>query len=408
MRHTTIGRTRSVRWRRWGAGLVAGLATLAAGCVKAEPEAVSTAQPSLSAQAGSFGAAMADPAPISRRAFSKGMHAGDLEPQTAARRAVFALADLAAPPKPLDRRLLHYTGSLDLQVTAPTDALAKAAALATTSGGYVERAHESTLVLRVPVARFHEVFDALQALGTVLRKSLTVEDISDVYRATDLRLATLRATRDRLQALLAHAKDEKDRVTILAQLEEVIESIDELETALATLSTLGALSRITLEVKAPAPVHEDPVELDLAALRWIHVLSATRYEVADRGERLELAVPEGFVALGSHGLFRVEAADRTTLWASRRTNEPRGDAAFWVEAIERRLAPGFSRVEPSRAGGFTILELVERGDDPYRYWVAVRVHDGDLDLAEAYFPSAQEYRRHGDAVRAVLAGEVSR
>ena len=395
-------------WRPWAAVLVAGWAALATGCQHAAPESTATAPPSFSAQVGAYGASAADPSPTSsRKAFSKGLHAGDPEPQTAPQRAVYDLASTTATPTPLDRRLLHYTGTLDLQVTAPADALTKATALATGRGGYVERAHGSTLVLRVPVARFHEIFDALQALGTVLRKSLTVEDISDAYRATDLRLATLRATRDRLQTLLAVTKDDKDRVTILAQLEEVILDIDELETALATLSTLGALSTITLDVKAAAPALEDPVELDIAALRWIHVLSATRYEVADRGERLELGVPDGFVPLASDGLFRVEASDRTTMWASRRANEPRGDTAFWAEAIERRLASGFARVEPSRAGEFTILELVERGDDPYRYWVAVRVHGGDLDLVEAYFPSEREYRRHADAVRTVLAQEAS-
>lgn len=391
-------------WRRWAAVRMAALAALAGGCARTMPVAADVSPPTVSARSGSYGAgaSAADPSPISRKAFSKGIHAGDpAAPQS--RRAFTDLDLTAATARPLDRRLLHYTGFLGLRVAAPVDVLAKATTLATASGGYVERAHESTLVLRVPVARFHEVFDALQALGTVVRKSLTVEDISDSYQATDLRLATLRATRDRLQALLAHARDAKDRVTILAQLEEVTDDIDELETALETLSTLGAVSTITLDVDELAPVREDPIELDLAALRWIHALSATRYEVAERGQRLELAIPAGFVPLASHGLFRVEASDRTTMWASRRVNEPRGDAAFWVEAIERRLAPGFASVEPSRAGEFTVLDFFERGDAPYRYWVAVRVRDAALDLVEAYFPSDREYRRHVDEVRAALA-----
>lgn len=405
MRNDDFGPTREVGWRRWAAALTVGLAMLVAGCEKAMPVGAEVSPPSVSAQSGSYGVgtSAADSSSISRKAFSKGMHAGD--PSAPLARRAFPDLDLtaAASPRPLDRRLLHYTGALGLRVAAPVDVLARATSLATASGGYVERDHESTLALRVPVARFHEVLDALQALGTVIRKSLTVEDISDSYQATDLRLATLRATRDRLQVLLAHARDAKDRVTILAQLEEMTEDIDELETALATLSTLGALSTITLAVEVLTPVHEDTVELDLAALRWIHALSATRYEVAERGQRLELAIPGGFVPLARHGLFRVEASDRTTMWASRRANEPRGDAAFWVEAIEKRLAPGFASVEPSRAGEFTVLDFLGRGDAPYRYRVAVRVEGGDLDLVEAYFPSDREYRRHADEVRGALA-----
>lgn len=344
-----------------------------------------------------------DASSVSKKAFGKGFNVGALESEAGGTAPSGLAFDLdATVPKPIDRRLLHYTGFLELQVTAPAEVIAKASTLATASGGYIEHARDLHVVLRVPVACFQEIFDAVQALGTLLHKNVSVEDISDSYRDTDLRLATLRATRERLQVLLAHAKDEKDRVTILKELEQVVEEIDVLETQLTTLATLGALSTITLDLRPFAPVVEDPADTDIAGLRWIHALGAARFEVAQAGSRLTLPVPEGFVLLSPNGLFRVEAADRTTMWASRRANDPRGDTAFWVEAIRSRLEPGFASVAVHTEGDFQVLELTERGSDPYRYLVAVRALHDQLDLVEAFFPSERERDRHGDAVLATL------
>ncbi len=349
----------------------------------------------------------ADDSSVSKKAFGKGFSAAPFDTAAASASPSGLAFDLdSTVPKPIDRRLLHYTGFLELQVTAPAEVIAKASTLATASGGYIEHARDLHVVLRVPVARFQEIFDAVQALGTLLHKNVSVEDISDSYRDTDLRLATLRATRERLQVLLAHAKDEKDRVTILKELEQVVEEIDVLETQLTTLATLGALSTITLDVRPFAPVVENPADTDIAGLRWIHALGAARFEVAEAGSRLTLPVPEGFVLLSPNGLFRVEAADRTTMWASRRANDPRGDTAFWVEAIRSRLEPGFASVAVHTEGDFQVLELTERGSDPYRYLVAVRALHDQLDLVEAFFPSERERDRHGDAVLATLRAGV--
>ncbi len=345
-----------------------------------------------------------DASGVSKKAFGKGTHADGPDASGGSPWLAFDLD--AAVPQTLDRRLLHYSGWLELQVPSPADVIAKASALATASGGYVEHARDLHASLRVPVARFRQVFDAISALGTLLHQSVSVEDLSHAYRDTDLRLTTLRATRDRLQVLLAHSKNEKDRVTILKELESVVEEIDVLETQLATLATLGALSTITLDLRPYAPAIENPADTDIASLRWIHSLGVGRFEVAQSGARLTLPVPEGFVLLSPAGMFRVEAADRTTMWTSRRANEPRGDTAFWVEAIRRRLAPAFASVTTSNAGELQVLELTERGSDPYRYWIAVPAHQDQLDLVEVYFPSEREHDRHRDAVAAAIRAGV--
>ena len=102
--------------------------------------------------------------------------------------------------------------------------------------------------LRVPVARFEEAMDAVLGSGEVVEKSISAQDVTDAFVAVELRLATLRNTQARLQALLAKSQDEQEKLMLVRQIQRVSEEIDRLEGQSRTLADLADLARINVSL----------------------------------------------------------------------------------------------------------------------------------------------------------------
>jgi hypothetical protein len=312
-----------------------------------------------------------------------------------------------APAQPIERaRMVHYNGYAKLRVTSPKESIAAAIKSGQEVGAYVETMNDTLLTLRVPVAKFRELFATLVKLGDVLERSMTAEDVTDAYTAADLRLKTLKASRDRLITLLGHARSENEKLQLLAEIRRLTEEVDRLEMEIKTLASLAAFSRLTLQM-VPRQAHEAAAPEELAAFRWIRDLSPFRRDVAAEGKRLDLKVPEGMVLLGKSERWTAEGADGAVIWASRRDNEPKGTTEFWLESLRGRLAPEYGSAESLRIGGFQFLRLVDQSEVAYRYLVGVRVDDGKLQLIEIYYPTAEHEKRYAPAIKAALEGGAS-
>lgn len=309
----------------------------------------------------------------------------------------------AGPAPAAAVRMVHYDGYAQLRVTRVEEGVAALTALAASVGGAVERVSGRSVTLRVPVARFQEAFDAALALGDVLGQSITAEDVTEAFTAVDLRLSTARATRDRLVVLLAKAEDEQEKLQLVRQIQRVSEEIDVLEAQVRTLADLAARSRITVELVPREALAWQGPDAETAEMAWIRGLSPFRRDLALDSRKLALDVPEGMVGLDLRRAFVAEAPDGARIWSHSVKNLPVGDAAFWLAALESRLARDFASVQRSTAGGFAVLTLVDRGDDPYTWMVAVRITGGRLELVQAYLPDPAQAARYGEAVRAVLA-----
>lgn len=307
----------------------------------------------------------------------------------------------AEPQKPKAQRMVHYNGFVRLKVTTPDETLAQAAKLAQDLGGYVEAQAATTITLRVPVARVREAFSALLKLGDVLARSLTAQDVTDAYTAAELRLKTMRASRDRLVELLARAKNEHEKLSLLREIQRLTEQIDQLELQVKTLAALASYSRLTLEaVPRQAHVAQNPEEL--AAFRWIQELSPFRRDVAQRGDTLELAPPDGMVVLGEREHWIAESADGAVIWSSKHENEPRGATEFWVKALEKRLGAEYGNAEVVKVGRYEFVRVIDSGETAYRYMVGVLADGDDLNLVEVYYPTPKHEQRHEKAVRSAL------
>jgi hypothetical protein len=383
------------------------------GCRMRMPESYPYEEGGYGAGAESYDEApMAEPAPSpppSMREMSKADKANDMAPAAPAASAAGmpgqpANTGTPAPQAETVQRKVHYDGWAQLRVTRTEELVDQVSKLATDAGGQVDSATPTRVTVRVPVARFRELFDQILKLGEVLDKSISAADITEAYAALDLRLATARATRDRLQILLGRARSEDDKLEILQQIQRLTEEIDMMDSQIRLLASMAAFSQITVEAVPRAAVAQRPSQEEVAGLGWIQHLSPFRRDVAQEGRLLKLDVPEGFVALDEKHHFVAESADGAVIWSTTLKNEPEGDSAFWVDAVKQRLGPEFAKAEVQTQGSFQVLRVVDAGDPAYRYLVALRARGDELDLVEVYYPAASQEERYQKAVFAAIVG----
>jgi hypothetical protein len=305
-------------------------------------------------------------------------------------------------PAPAADRMVFYNGFARLRVARVESGVADLTALAGRHGGSVERVSGSSVTLRVPVAAFRAAFAEVLGLGEVLDKSITAEDVTDAFTAVDLRLNTARATRDRLVQLLAKAEDEREKLELVRQIQRVTEEIDVMEARLRMLGDLASRSRISVDLVPREALAWQGPQSDAAELGWIRRMSPFRPDLPVQTKKLMLAVPDGMVALDVRRAYVAESPDGARIWSHRIANRPLGDAGFWLDAVTERIAKDFASAERSVEGEFQALTLVDRGDDPYTWVIAVRVVGDRLDVVQAYFPGPAQTARYRDAVRAVL------
>ncbi|MDP2304802.1 MAG: DUF4349 domain-containing protein [Pseudomonadota bacterium] len=316
-----------------------------------------------------------------------------------------SVPDVAAAVTPAAARMVHYQGYAELRVGKQQEATDALIALATEAGGGLEQQYGATIVLRVPVAKFREVFDAVLKVGDVTRKSIAAEDVTEAFSAVELRLSTAKARRDRLVTLLAQSRDENEKLALVREIQEVTEEIDRLEQSVRTLQRLADFSRITVQLQQRPALTWQGGAPESAAFAWIRSLSPFDVESSIRalgGKKLELELPEGFVPLDAKGRFIVESAEGARVWATRLVNDPVGDTPFWTDALARRLTSEFAEGKPVSVGDWQGLRLLDRSDKPYVWVVLVRASGNDLDLVQIFYPSVAAEERHAPAVRAAL------
>jgi hypothetical protein len=183
--------------------------------------------------------------------------------------AADSLTSTAARIVPVTRSIV-YKGSITVRVPDLTDAVSRAEALATGSGGLVAQEQttedprhrgygQATLTLRVPPADFGHTLDALGDLGRELDRSRSAEDVTTQVADVDSRVRSAQASVARVRTLLSRATTVGEVVRIeseLSQRESDLESLQAQQKALAGLTDLATVS-VTLMTPAH---HVAPVQ----------------------------------------------------------------------------------------------------------------------------------------------------
>jgi len=309
------------------------------------------------------------------------------------------------PPKVQQetKRMVHYGGYARLKVARVDEGIDALTALAKSLDGKVERVGGNNVTIRVPVSTFKTSFEQVLELGEVLDKQITAQDVTASFTAVELRLKTAKSTRDRLIDLLARAKDEQEKLTLVREIQRLTQQILGMESQSRTLERLAAMARITVELVPRQALAWQNAGDEAAEFAWIRQLSPFRSDILTSARKLRLTVPEGMVSLNPRGNFVAESPDGTKIWSGRMENNPLADGAFWANALQQRLEGEFASAEVSDTGGFQVLRLVERADDPYTWLIAIRPVGNHLQVIEVYYPTAAQETRYKPAVDTVIS-----
>jgi len=129
----------------------------------------------------------------------------------------------------------------------------------------------SRLVLRVPVSRFTDAMDALEAIGTTQHSDTKSDDVTTEVIDVDERVETLQNSLDRLQSYQAEAKDIEDLLRFEQQITQREAELQSLEAQQSYLADQTSMSTITLTMSTPREIVGPPDALDeagfLAGLR---------------------------------------------------------------------------------------------------------------------------------------------
>jgi hypothetical protein len=155
-------------------------------------------------------------------------------------------------------RMLVRTASIDLTAADVGKVADGARDIAVTQGGYSGqedvREETATLTLRIPSDRFDQAMGELAKLGKVVRSNQKADDVTEQVVDLDSRIATQRASVDRVRALLARATTVDEIVRIEQELTTREADLESLEQRRQALGGQVALSTVTINVsKSTAP-----------------------------------------------------------------------------------------------------------------------------------------------------------
>jgi hypothetical protein len=169
-----------------------------------------------------------------------------------------------------------------------------------------------TLTLSVPADQLDTALDQLARIGTTLGRNVSSQDVTFQYVDTQSRLKTMRASVDRVRALMAQAKDLGQVVALESEMSQREADLESLESQLAELKTSVERSTLTVSLSTPgnAPVQTNGF---LAGLHsgWDAFTASTSGLFTAIGAVLPFAV-----------FFALVGSPLVWWWRRRRSNQP--------------------------------------------------------------------------------------
>lgn len=146
--------------------------------------------------------------------------------------------------------MLIYTAELVMAVFEVEAAIGRIEALGRDLGGFLAKRGDLAITIRVPAQRFDEAVKKIEALGDMVHRNVTAQDVTEEFRDLEVRLKSSRAVQQRLIDLLAKATKVEESVMIERELERVSGEIERVEGRMKFLRDRAAFSTITVTFQA--------------------------------------------------------------------------------------------------------------------------------------------------------------
>lgn len=161
------------------------------------------------------------------------------------------------PAKPGENTKIVYRANIDIDTIKFEEAEARLKELTAQSGGYFEQEQSwksgsyrrLSCTVRVPADNFKAFTESVGEVGQVNTKNIYAEDIAESYYDTEIRLGTQKTKLERLQKLLAEAKDMQDIITIESAISETEVAIERLTGTMRRYDSLVGFSTVSISLR---------------------------------------------------------------------------------------------------------------------------------------------------------------
>lgn len=314
--------------------------------------------------------------------------------------------DRPSPTEPAAKRMVIYTGNIQIQVIDPNSSYQKLSELVKAQGGFVENTNfqnqgrRIVAVLRVPVAKFFNLMDSLPELGLVLYRSIQANDITNEFADVENRLKSARLLKERLEKLLVSIKDVEEKVKILREINRLGSEIEALSDRRKVLSDRSSMATVTVQLLAEAR-STDGIESQ-SPFGFIRGLNPAKRSI-EKLSSLTSVKPTGFFDNTDNFKdgatpYQYYSANGTILRSGEVENRPTGDSVFWKKAFQIEFTDnrGYKEVNNSKiTDGFLYVYRVHDGLNVYYYGISYRVVDNKVHLFEAFSPNQDSYTKDG-------------
>jgi len=165
--------------------------------------------------------------------------------------------------------MLIYEAALALATRTVREQVDAAVRITHELGGVIVSQDDSGVMVRVPAPRFREALGLFEALGDVVERRVTAQDVSEQVRDTRVRLQNAINLRDRLRELLRQATTVPESLAIERELERLNETIALLQGQLESLEERVAYSTVTIRFQAVQDESVVPNELFRLPFGWL-------------------------------------------------------------------------------------------------------------------------------------------
>lgn len=173
----------------------------------------------------------------------------------------------ADKPKPVEsseggkptKRMVIYTGTVQVMVTNVVESADKLQAKAEELGGFLlnrtgnTSANNVAITVRIPAERFHAVVKELASFGQIINEQLSANDVTKAMFDLELRLETAERSRQRLLDLLKSATKMEEILQIENQVRRLTDEIERMKGELRFLQDQVAFSTLTVSFFSNAP-----------------------------------------------------------------------------------------------------------------------------------------------------------
>jgi hypothetical protein len=305
-----------------------------------------------------------------------------------------------------------YSGYCRLRVNSAEDRKAEIFSLAEESGGYVESAISGTIVIRVPAGKFDAIFETILGLGDVDSKSIETYDVTEYFRDVSVRLEIAERTRARLYRLLEKTEDVDERLELLKEIRRLTDEIERIKQNLEMIKKQISFSRITVElISLISGQTEDRNKIPFG---WIRELDPLYVSLPNLRGRVDFELEDGFAVFVKDNSFRAESPEGTRVRVGTTRNEPRGDTAFWQEAVAFHLSGFYREYQKLELGSVRAVLFTSKDTKPFYYLTGVSTAgDGapenkTLYVIEIFFPDSNALELRLDGIKKSIEGFSAR